>query len=516
MLGVPLGLHPVPRPVRTRARGPSRCSRTIRSMRIAMLASECEPYAKTGGLADVVDALARALGARGHEVDVYLPRYRGLAAPADATALRLQVPMGSDPAAGGSDGFERVAVTLLSGAGDGYRLRLVEHDASFARAGLYGDGAGDYPDNGARFTLLGRAALEAMRVEARPVDVLHGHDWQAGPGILSLRSRYAHDPLLERIVTVMTCHNLAYHGWVPRELAWSLDLPADIGDDAGVDLLREAVRSADLVNTVSPTYARESLTPEYGAGLDDVLRDRRDRYIGIMNGVDPLLWDPANDPALASGYSADDPSGKAACRDDLCARLGVDPGGPILGVIGRLDPQKGFDLVTWSASGLIDAGARLVVLGTGDHSLVEGLRGLASAHPDRIAILERFDRDEARRIYAGSDVFLMPSRFEPSGQGQLIAMRYGSVPLVRSTGGLIDTVVDADEDRAAGTGFRFGPADPMALLEAARRAIAAFRDRPRWQDIVGRGMRADHSWDGPATRYEAVFATLVESAQARS
>lgn len=478
-------------------------------MRIAMLASECEPFAKTGGLADVVDALARALGARGHEVDVYLPRYRGLAAPSDAEVSRLLVPMGRNPDPG-EDAFERVPVTLLSGAANGYRLRLVEHDPSFARDGLYGDAAGDYPDNGARFTLLGRAALEAMRAEARPVDVLHGHDWQAGPGILSLRTRYAHDPLLARVTTVMTCHNLAYHGWVPRERAWSLDLPSSIGEDAGVDLLREAVRHADLVNTVSPTYALESLTPEYGAGLDDVLRDKGDAYIGIMNGVDPELWDPATDRALAATYSAADPSGKRACRDDLCARLGIDPGGPVMGVIGRLDPQKGFDLVTWSGHGLIDAGARLVVLGTGDHALVEGLRSLAAARPDRVAILERFDRDEARRIYAGSDVFLMPSRFEPSGQGQLIAMRYGTVPLVRATGGLIDTVVDADDDPAAGTGFRFGPADPVALLDAARRTISAYHDHARWADIVRRGMRQDHSWDRPAARYEAAYRALIE------
>jgi starch synthase len=301
---------------------------------------------------------------------------------------------------------------------------------------------------------------------------------------------------------------------VPRDRAWSLDLPAVIGDHAGVDLLREAVRVADLVNTVSPTYARESLTPEYGAGLDDILRSRGDRYVGIMNGVDPQLWDPANDPALAASYSAADPGGKAACRDDLCARLGIDPDGPVMGVIGRLDPQKGFDLVSWAAPGLIDAGGRLVVLGTGDHSLVEGLRSLAEARPDRVAILERFDRDEARRIYAGSDIFLMPSRFEPSGQGQLIAMRYGTVPLVRSTGGLVDTVVDADADPAAGNGFRFGAADPMALLDAAARAIAAFRDRPRWARIVRRGMLADHSWDGPAASYEAAYATVMEQTAA--
>ena len=377
---------------------------------------------------------------------------------------------------------------------------------SFARAGLYGDGMGDYPDNGARFTLLGRAALEAMRAEARPVDVLHGHDWQAAPGILSLRSRYAHDPLLARIVTVMTCHNLAYHGWVPRERAWSLDLPADIGDDGG---RRPAARSGP---GRGPGEHRE---PHLRPGIADARVRRRARRHPARAGR-PLHRHPQRDRSRRSGtppttrrwsagYSAVGSTGKAACRDDLCARLGIDPDGPVMGVIGRLDPQKGFDLVTWAAPGLIDAGARLVVLGTGDHSLVEGLRSLAAARPDRVAILERFDRDEARRIYAGSDMFLMPSRFEPSGQGQLIAMRYGTVPVVRSTGGLVDTVIDADEHPDTGTGFRFGPADPMALLDAATRAIAAYRDRHRWAGIVRRGMQADHSWAGPAARYEAAY-----------
>ncbi|MET0773500.1 MAG: glycogen/starch synthase [Candidatus Limnocylindrales bacterium] len=477
-------------------------------MRIAMVTSECEPWAKTGGLADVVDALSRALGARGHEVDVYLPLYRGLRPPPELEALALNVPMGVDPAGGSEDGFERVPVVLRSGQADGYRLRLVDHEASFDRDGFYGDGAGDFPDNGARFTLLGRTALEAMRMEARPADVLHGHDWQAAPAILSLRRRYTHDPLVARTRTVLTCHNLAFHGWVVRERAWSLDLPADVGYPEGVDLLREGIRAADLVNTVSPTYARESQTAEYGAGLDDVLRDRGDRYIGIMNGIDPDVWDPATDRALAARYSADDPSGKLACRRDLCARLGLDPSGPVLGVVGRLDPQKGFDLITDAAHALLEQGARLAVLGTGDHSLVAGLRAQASAQPDRIALLERFDRDEARRIYAGSDMFLMPSRFEPSGQGQLIAMRYGTVPVVRATGGLVDSVVDADIDPDEGTGFLFAAADPGALATAVRRAIHAWRDGERWAGIVRRGMTADLSWDVPARLYEEAYRSL--------
>ena len=479
-------------------------------MRIAMVASECEPFAKTGGLADVVDALSRALGELGHEVDVYLPRYRGLVAPPDLQALQIVVPTGVDPAGGArAEAARRVPVTIWSAPASGYRLRLVEHDGSFAREGYYGDANGDFSDNAARFTLLGRAALEAIRAEARPVDVLHGHDWQACAGLLSLRTRYAYDPLLARTVTALSCHNLAYHGWVSRDRAWQLDLPDSVGDSAGVDVLRETVRMADVVNTVSPTYARESLSAEYGAGLDDVLRERGERYVGILNGIDPQLWDPATDAALPAAYAADDLAGKALCRADLCARHGLDDGGPVFGVVGRLDPQKGFDLVASAAQGLLERGVRLIVLGTGDGRLIEGLQGLASHRADRLVVVDRFDRDEARRIYAGADVFLMPSRFEPSGQGQLIALRYGTVPLVRHTGGLSDTVRDADADPVGGNGFAFVAADPGSLLEAADRAIAAFTAPARWAAIQQRGMTADLSWRGPAQRYEEEYRAAI-------
>ena len=479
-------------------------------MRIAMIASECEPWAKTGGLADVVDALSRALqlpepAGPGHEVDVYLPFYRDLDPPAGLAPLQLRVPVGS------KDGrSRRETVTLWSGQADGYRLRLVEHAPSFDRDSYYMDGSADYRDNPARFTLLGRAALEAIRAEARPVDVIHGHDWQAGPALLSLRHRYASDPLLAGTATMFTCHNLAYHGWTPNHDLWQLDLPDRVGHNPdGVDLLREAIGVADMVNTVSPTYARESLTPEFGAGLDDALRARGDRYIGIINGIDTGLWDPATDSTLVAPYDGRDLAPKALTKADLAGRNGLDGDGPLLGVIGRLDPQKGFDLVTGAAPELVAMGARLIVLGTGHPELVAGLQQLAAAHPDRIAVLERFDRDEARRIYAGSDLFLMPSRFEPCGQGQLIAMRYGTPPVVRASGGLADTVIDADEDPARGTGFVFGPAAPTALVAAVRRALVAMADRQRFRGIQANGMAGDHSWRVPAREYEAAYRRAI-------
>lgn len=482
-------------------------------MRIAMVASECEPFAKTGGLADVVDALARALASPppeglGHEVDVYLPWYRGLVPPPEIERLELAVSVGS-PEPGSPARQERVS--LWSGAGPGYRLRLVEHPSSFDRAGYYMEGGQDHPDNAARFTLLARAVLEAIRLEARSVDVLHGHDWQAVPALLALRTRFGQNPALAGTASVLTCHNLAYHGWTPRAAVWQLDLPADLGDSHGVDLLREGIRSADIVNTVSPTFARESLTAALGSGLNEALAARADRYLGILNGIDTRLWDPATDDALASPYSAADLGGKVACRVDLCRRHGLDPDGPLLGLIGRLDPQKGFDLVTAAGPALMAEGARLVVLGTGHEDLVSGLRALSAAYPARIAVLDRFDRDEARRIYAGSDLFLMPSRFEPCGQGQMIALRYGTPPIVRATGGLADTVIDADADSSAGTGFVFGPPEPTALLEAVRRAARAVREPARFRAIQARGMARDDSWRLPALRYEEAYRRALAS-----
>lgn len=475
-------------------------------MRIAMVASECEPYAKTGGLGDVVDALSRALTQLGHEVDVYLPRYRGIAAPPDAETLALQVPMGTGI----------TPVTLLSGRGRGYRLRLVDHPPSFDRPDYYviEPGVGpDYPDNGWRFTLLGRAALEAMRVENRVADVLHGHDWEAAPAILGLVHAYASLPEFSTVATVLTCHNLAYHGWVPRsEAALQLDLPDVVGDNPdAIDLLREGLIAADFATTVSPTFARESLEGPIGEGVDDVLRAgaAEGRYVGIINGLDNDLWDPATDTDIPAQFSAADLAGKLTCRSELCTELGLDPDGPILAMVSRLDPQKGFDLLAAAVPELIEMGARICVLGTGDKALVAGLQWLASRSPQRLAVVDRFDRSLARRMYAGGDSFLMPSRFEPCGQSQMIAMRYGTPPIVRFTGGLVDTVSDADEQPATGNGFGFGPADPAALVDAVRRALAAYAERPRWAAIQQRAMATDFSWRGPASEYVAAYRSLL-------
>jgi starch synthase len=485
-------------------------------LRVAFLAAECEPWAKTGGLADVVDALARALGkVRDGElqapVDVFLPRYRSVAVPDRVErASVVQVP---DPRTlrGHSE------VTILDVAADGYRLRLVDHPAAFDRDGFYGDAAGDFADNAWRFGLLCRAALEALRLDRQPVDVLHLHDWHTGPAAIFRDARYADDPIVGPAAILMTLHNLAYHGWTPRGRLGQLGLVPGDGVVAlhaeGIDLLAAGIERAELVNTVSVGFAAEALTPAFGMGLDGLLRGRGDRFIGILNGLDTTIWDPATDADLAAPYSRADRAGKAACRTDLLGRGGVeaDDPGAVIGMVGRLDPQKGFDLLSDAAPALLDSGVRLIVQGSGDPGLAAAFRALAAANPDRVALIERFDRAMARRIYAGVDFFAMPSRFEPSGQGQMIALRYGTPPIVNRTGGLADTVIDETTQPGHGTGFLFEGAAVAGLLDAAGRAVALrAAGGAAWQGLLDRGMAVDFDWvTGSAQRYLEAYRRAV-------
>ena len=527
-------------------------------MRVVCIAAECEPWAKTGGLGDVVDALARAVGAVGKPgagdpgsvgaaaarkprvpqsqiwmgtggvmavgkgepdlpghveppVDVFLPRYRGVAAPADATARPLSVP---DPLAASG----MTEVTLVEFEDRGYRVRLIDHPPAFDRDGLYGDADGDYPDNGWRFGLLCRAAIEALLTDERPVDVLHLHDWQAMPAVVLRDSAYQAYPLISRAAVMVTIHNLAYQGWLAREAVAGMLFPDELTQSLppaadGMLLLREGILRAELVNTVSPGYAQEILRPASGMGLDEVLTGLGHRFGGILNGLDMAVWDPATDPALPARYSRADLTGKAVCRRALLSELGFDPddAGPVLGMIGRLDPQKGFDLLAGAAAELTARGARLVVLGSGDHKLVGKLRGIATANPLSVAVVEAFDRSLARRIYAGADMYVMPSRFEPCGQGQMIALRYGTPAIVHRTGGLADTVVDLDERPVDGTGFVHDAPTVESLLDGCGRAMARFRRGGKeWAALQDRGMAIDWSWEaGPAEQYAASYRRAI-------
>jgi starch synthase len=482
-------------------------------LRVASIAAECEPWAKTGGLGDVVDALARALGkvpgATDGPVDVFLPRYRSVPVP-DGTPLGTPIRVPDPLAPGGMSD-----VSIVDVPGDGYRLRLVDHPAAFDRDGMYGPpGGGDFADNAWRYGLFCRAALETLRREAeRPVDVIHLHDWHAGPAAIQRDAWYRDDAILDRAAMVITLHNLAYHGWTALQSLGQLGLAPGGGvlpaTADGVDLLREGIVRAEVANTVSPGFAREALTAGGGFGLDDVLRAKGDRFVGILNGLDTTLWDPATDSDLAATYSADDLRGKAACRADLLGRLGFDPDddGAVLGMIGRLDPQKGFDLLASAGPRLLEGGARIVVQGSGDPHLADAFRVLAAAQPDKVALIERFDRAMARRIYAGADFFLMPSRFEPCGTGQMISLRYGTPPIVRRTGGLADSVLDELTLPGKGTGFAFDAATPAALAEACEAAMATrTTGGPAWDRLIARGMAVDFDWTrGSAPRYVALY-----------
>ncbi len=493
-------------------------------VRIVFIAAECEPWAKTGGLADVVDALARALGRQptgsiDAPVEVFLPNYRGVPVPDGARRSIVRTPDPMAPA-GWTD------VGILDAEVLGYRLRLVDHPPAFDRDTFYGEATGDYPDNAWRFGLFCRAALETIRAEGPPVDVIHIHDWHAAPAVLFRDRWYRDDPKLANAAVLHTLHNLAYHGWTPADRLAELGLasgdPVASDNPDGLDLLRGGIERSELVNTVSPGYAREALTPDYGMGLDGALRALGDRFFGILNGLDAAVWDPATDTDLAAPYSRADRTGKGACRRDLLKRVGMaaDDPGPVLGMIGRLDPQKGFDLLAGAADRLVARGARLVVLGTGHPQLVESLRTRAVAQPDRIALVERFDRAIARQIYAGVDLFVMPSRFEPCGQGQMIALRYGTPPIVRRTGGLRDTVVDEVANAGSGTGFTFDDATPEALLAACDAAIAArAAGGPAWDGLVDRGMAVDFDWTtGSAPRYVDAYrrAVSIRAAKVRA
>lgn len=483
------------------------------SLRVALLAAECEPWAKTGGLADVVDALARALGRlpqAGGElaapVDVLLPRYGSVPVPDTALAEEpLQVP---DPAGGGA-----ITARILDVDADGYRLRLVDVPAAFDRDGFY-----DHPDDPWRFAVFCRVALAALRRDGTPLDVLHVHDWHTGPALLErARAEADGDPFFARIAVLLTLHNLAYHGWVPLASLGQLGLaPGDRlagSNPFGLDLLLAAIEGADLANTVSPGFAAEAVTPAFGMGLDGALASKGDRFFGILNGLDPDVWDPEADARIAARYGGDDLTGKAACRADLLRRLGMDPrdDGPVVGCIGRMDPQKGLDILAGAAPALLDAGVRLVVLGSGHADVAAPFRALAGVAPGRVVLLERFDRDMARRIYAGVDIFTMPSRFEPCGLGQMIALRYGTPPVVRRTGGLADSVSDVDEHPGLGTGFVFDEATPRALAAAITRAVRLRAGDPAsWAALQARAMACDFRWDtSSAPRYLDAYRRAV-------
>jgi len=474
-------------------------------MNISFVASEGVPFSKTGGLADVVGALPRALSALGHQVAVYLPRYRQTKLSDPATVVRsVTVPFDDD---------YRFSSVVTEGTHGGIRFFFVEYPPYFDRDGLYGTPAGDYPDNAERFALFSRTVLEASKILGVP-QVFHCHDWQSALVPVLLRTLYEDDPAFREVGTVFTIHNMGYQGLFPPDILPLLMLPWDLFTISKmeffgqVNFLKGALTYSDYITTVSRKYSQEIQTAEYGFGLEGVLRDRASTVTGILNGVDYNEWSPQSDKFAAAKYSPQDLSGKARDKQDLLQAFGVHSGNPklpVIGIVSRFAAQKGFDLISQIADRLAREEMIIVALGTGDKPYEEMFQRLSKQFPNRIAVKVAYDNTIAHKIEAGADMFLMPSRYEPCGLNQIYSLKYGTVPIVRATGGLDDTIEPWDARTGKGTGFKFTEYNGEALLLTIKQALTAYRDQTSWQVLMRNGMAKDFSWNASAREYGKVY-----------
>lgn len=477
-------------------------------MNLLFVAAEMHPFAKTGGLADVVGALPLALARRGHQVHLVLPAYPGALAagiPCRRLPHRVPIPMGSTSLEAG------VYIATV----DGVTVWLLDLPTLYNRPSLYGSSSGDYPDNYLRFAALSQGALAAtMALGFRP-DIIHCHDWHAAllPALLRWRTP---EPFFAGTATVLTVHNLAFQGLFPPATLAELGLPADWlrverAEFYGqFSFLKAGLQAAEKITTVSPTYRQETLLPAFGCGLDGVLLQRAADFCGILNGIDYAEWNPASDGRLAANYDRDSLAGKGQCKAALQRRLGLPlaPDVPLLVVVSRLTEQKGCDLLLEIMPHLTTAPLQLALLGTGDEHFLEAFRGIAAEKAPNMCLNLAFHPELGPLMYAGADMFLMPSRFEPCGISQLIALRYGTIPIVRRTGGLADTVEQASA--TAGNGFLFDTYDSESFWQALQTALAAFRDQAGWQLLMQRGMAADHSWERSVGVYENVYQEALQ------
>jgi starch synthase len=473
-------------------------------MRILFVASEGLPYSKTGGLADVVEALPKALVAQGHEVAVVLPRYRGTEVTA-AVIPSLTIPMG-----GARLRFPAIADGALLG---GVRYFFVDDPAYFDREGLYGSGGKDYPDNAERYAEFCRAAIEISK-HLWPTDVFHCHDWQTALVPVLLRTSYSNDPLVKNIPVVFTIHNLGYHGQFTKDVLERVGLPPTLFHPEGIEFygsvnfLKGGLVYSDYLTTVSRKYAQEIQTKEFGNGLEGVAKKRADRLVGILNGVDYAAWNPAKDEWIAAHYSAKDLSGKQVCKQDLLEVFGLPHEHlerPVIGIVSRFADQKGFDLIADKAHELMKEDLVLAVLGTGNRKYEALFGALAAAYPGRVGLKIAYNNALAHKVEAGSDMFLMPSRYEPSGLNQMYSLKYGTVPIVRATGGLDDSIEPFDVEHGTGTGFKFYEYSGDALLYAVSQALHHYMDERIWKRIQLNGMAKDFSWKRPASEYAKLY-----------
>jgi starch synthase len=477
-------------------------------MRIVIAASECVPFAKTGGLADVVGALGPELAKLGHDVTVYLPLYasvrRQLAGELSYAVRSITIPF---------QYYNRFAGIVDGGNRGGVQFYFVDCPEAFDRPGLYGTAAGDYPDNAERFALYCRAVLEASKLLGAP-DVFHVHDWQAALIPVYLRTTYKDDPLLGRAGVVLTIHNAGYQGAFPPATTEQLLFPWEIFTMDRVEhydrfnFLKGGLVYSDILTTVSRKYAEEIQTAEFGEGLEGVLRGRAGDLRGILNGVDYAEWNPATDERLAARYTPEDLSGKRECRSDLLAAFGlerVEDGIPVIGIVSRFAIQKGFDLLEQIAGRLAELDVAVVALGSGAPRYEKFFRDWAFWNKANVGVRIGYDDALAHKIEAGADIFLMPSLYEPCGLNQIYSLKYGTVPVVRATGGLDDTIEEWNAEQGTGTGFKFKGNGAGALLAAIERALAAFEDKAGWKRLMLSGMGKDYSWAHPAREYVTAY-----------
>ena len=474
-------------------------------MHIAFVASECVPFSKTGGLADVVGALPHALAAAGHQVSVFTPRYRLTRVPDEHTVVQsITVPF--------DDRYRFCSIVEGTGYPD-VRFFFVDYPPFFDRDGLYGTASGDFPDNAERFALFCRAVLEASKVLGVP-DVFHCHDWQTSLVPVLLKTQYAEDPAFRNAGTVFTIHNIGYQGLFPPEILPLLTLPWDLFTITkmeffgNVNFLKGALIYSDFVTTVSRRYAQEIQTTEFGFGLEGVLKDRSDTVTGILNGVDYEAWNPQTDKCIATHYSAEDLSGKQQCKRDLLMAFGLpekDIDIPLIGIVSRFAAQKGFDLIGQIIDRLALEDIHFAVLGNGDRLYEEMFMRLGKRVPEKMGVRIAYDNQLAHKVIAGSDMFLMPSRYEPCGLSQIYSLKYGTVPVVRATGGLDDTIDLWDPRSKKGTGFKFQEYTGDALMRTIHQALAVYHDKESWQKLMRNGIGKDFSWRIEAREYVRVY-----------
>jgi starch synthase len=477
-------------------------------MRIALISPEITPFAKTGGLADVVGTLSLALERRGYELCLIMPAYRSVLLgdfKLEETGIKLSVPV--------SNRHEEGEV-LRTTVGERISVYFVRHQGYFDREALYGTSRGDYSDNAERYVFFSRATLELLR--RQPVDIIHCHDWHSGLAIVFSKTQPERYPELSAAKSVFTVHNLGFQGifsesnWHLLNLDRSYFTPKYLEFFGNINFVKGALVFADKVTTVSPSYANEIMDMEQGFGLEGVLRERERDVVGILNGVDYHQWSPETDPFIAKRYDQNNLTAKRSCKKSLQRglRLADKANVALLGMICRLTSQKGIDLIEHIFDRLMEREVQMVLLGTGEPRYEQFFTAAARRFPEKFAARIGFDEALAHQIEAGADIFLMPSLYEPCGLNQMFSLRYGTIPIVRAVGGLKDTVDDYHDATAAGTGFVFGLYEPQVLLDTIDRALQVFKDKTAWNAIRRRAMSVDFSWDRSAQTYSELYQQL--------